>query len=257
MDIFSVGIVFALGLVIGSFLNVVISRLERGECDPCIRLRCTLEACRSGLHRFFSVPRAGHTGRRSVGDVSIGISTAIVLVLLYCFLSPGPAAGYLLRFILMSFIFSALIVIFVYDYRHFIIPDRVVFPAIGASFLLLASELPRAEDKAVFVSDYLGAAILAGGFFLSLIWITRGKGMGGGDVKLGFLMGMVLGISQTLLALFLAFFTGAIAGVALMTTKRKGMKSEMPFGPFLILGFMVSFFYGSRILEWYWGTLLF
>lgn len=261
MDAFFGWILFFLGFAIGGLLNAAVFSLEKEESDPASRLRRSFDVCRLRLRDQLSVfslskRRQAHLAGASFEELFVEISAGMAFLSAYAHVFPsGFVPEDIFRFILLSSIFFALIVIFVFDFRYFIIPDKVVFPAIGASFLLLILQVSRAEDQVLFVSDYLGAAIFAGGFFLFLIWITRGRGMGGGDVKLGFLMGMVLGISQTLLALFLAFFTGAIAGVALMMAKRKGMKSEMPFGPFLILGFMISFFLGDGIIEWYWGTL--
>lgn len=260
MDFFFSGILFLSGLVIGRFLSMTVSYLEKEESDPSCRLKCVFHDCRSKLAGCFAGNEPWiHVGKILGENLSIGIITAIALVSLYSHVFPdaGSDAGDIFRFIFLSSIFSALIVIFIYDYRHSIIPDKVVFPAIGVSFILLIAETSlQSIGKLSFICGHLGAAVLASGFFLFLIWITRGEGMGGGDVKLGFLMGMVLGISHTLLALFLAFFSGAIAGLALITLQKKGMKSAMPFGPFLIFGFMVSFFLGDAIIDWYWGTLL-
>jgi prepilin signal peptidase PulO-like enzyme (type II secretory pathway) len=100
-------------------------------------------------------------------------------------------------------------------------------------------------------------AFLAGGFFLFLVLATKGEGMGGGDVKLGFLMGLVLGFSNLLLALFAAFVSGAIVGMLLIAFGKKKMKSMIPFGPFLIFGFLLSYFYGNAIIEWYWNMFMF
>ena len=142
--------------------------------------------------------------------------------------------------------------------KHYIIPDKVVFPAIGVSFLLLILNAfsSGAQFDSLFFLDFLGAAILAAGFFLFLIWITQGEGMGGGDVKLGFLLGLLLGLANTLLTLFIAFVSGALVGIFLILLQKKKMKSMLPFGPFLIFGFLVSYFWGSMIIGWYWERFL-
>jgi prepilin signal peptidase PulO-like enzyme (type II secretory pathway) len=97
-------------------------------------------------------------------------------------------------------------------------------------------------DFTVFWSS-LGAGL----FFLILVLLTQGKGMGIGDVKFGFLMGMILGWPNILLALMFAFLTGAAVGVILIILKRKGLKSKIAFGPFLVLGTLFSLFYGQII----------
>jgi leader peptidase (prepilin peptidase)/N-methyltransferase len=97
----------------------------------------------------------------------------------------------------------------------------------------------------------LGAILVVAGFFFIIWAVSRGKWMGFGDVKFAILMGLLLGFSNVLVALFLAFFFGAIIGVILMIGKKKGLKSEIPFGPFLILGTFISLFWGQQIVQWY------
>ena len=80
--------------------------------------------------------------------------------------------------------------------------------------------------------------------------------MGVGDVKLAFLIGLLLGWPNTLLALFFAFLIGAIIGLGLIILKKKTIKSEMPFGPFLILGIYLALFFGDRIIDWYFGLFI-
>ena len=93
-------------------------------------------------------------------------------------------------------------------------------------------------------------------FFLLIVLISRGKWMGGGDIKLGLLMGLLLGFPLIILALFVAFISGSLVGLSLIAIKRKTMKSQIPFAPFLILGTFVSLFWGAQILQWYLGILL-
>ena len=92
-----------------------------------------------------------------------------------------------------------------------------------------------------------GAAI----FFLTIVLISRGKAMGIGDIKLAFFMGLFLGFPNILVALFLAFLIGAIIGVGLILAKRKTLKSEVPFGPFLVTGIFIALFWGEKMIGWY------
>ena len=88
--------------------------------------------------------------------------------------------------------------------------------------------------------------------FFALLWlVSSGKWMGFGDVKLAVLMGLLLGIGNVLLALFLAFFFGAIIGLILLVFEKKNLKSEIPFGPFLITGTFLALLWGSQIIQWY------
>ena len=99
------------------------------------------------------------------------------------------------------------------------------------------------------------AGLVSSAFLGALYLITRGRGMGLGDVKLAFLMGLVLGWPLVALAYFVAFLTGAAAGVILIITGKKKLKSKIAFGPFLILGTIIAKLWGLNIIKWYIGFL--
>lgn len=278
MDYFIALVVFIFGLVIGSFLNVVIFRLDTE--DKIVNARSKCLACGHLLSWYdmfpvFSFLSLGGKCRYCRKKISwqyplVEIATGMSFVALFAYffgtfdvlvLSAGGAFGTLevLGFLSLAYVFSAMVVMFVFDLRHYIIPDNVVYPAIAvasawkvAEMLLLGGRLCLAT-----LIPILFPALLAAGLFYALILITKGEGMGGGDVKLGFLMGMALGYPNILLALFVGFISGAIVGMALILLKKKEMKSMVPFGPFLIFGFLVSYFYGTPIIDWYWNVYLF
>ena len=135
-------------------------------------------------------------------------------------------------------IFCALLVIFVADLKYQIIPDSMILVGILGALL----------SKPYFIPG-IGAAL----FFLLLWIITKGRGMGLGDVKLGFLLGLFLGFPRIAFALYVAFLTGAIVGVILILRKRAGLKSKIAFGPFLILGALISILYETTIRTWFYS----
>lgn len=105
-----------------------------------------------------------------------------------------------------------------------------------------------------FFQDYLGALItgfVIGGFFLALIIMTKGKGMGGGDVKLGVFIGLILGFPMGFLAIMLAFVSGAIVAIGLIIIGKKRFGENIPFGPFLVLGTLLALFWGQQIISNY------
>jgi prepilin signal peptidase PulO-like enzyme (type II secretory pathway) len=144
-----------------------------------------------------------------------------------------------------------LIVIFVYDLKLYLIPDKALFPAIAIA--VIYNFVPPFNFSHI-LNNFI-AAVLACGFFLIIFLVSRGKWMGFGDVKLAILMGLLLGLPNVLVALFLAFFLGAIIGVILMVFKKKSLKSEIPFGPFLIAGTFAAIFWGQQIVNWYLNFL--
>lgn len=187
---------------------------------------------------------------------------------------------FILDLLFKTFFITILAILFLTDLKDMFIPDRIVIPAIIISFFyLLISSLykigylyyyltltPIGQKLLPPYSDYFQRhaiitaepllygvlmAVLIGGFFLSLIIITRGKGMGGGDVKLGALMGLVLGFPNALVALVLAFFAGAILSVFLIIFGKKHFGQSIPFGPFLVLGSLIVIFFGKEIVDWY------
>lgn len=137
------------------------------------------------------------------------------------------------------FFISILSVLFITDLKKMLIPDRIVLPAI---VIALAAK--------PFAGNILTALGIAG-FFYALILITKGKGMGGGDVKLGAFIGLGLGFPNGILALVLSFFFGALVSLALIFLGRKKFGQTIPFGPFLVIGSLIALFWGSNILDWY------
>lgn len=272
--------VFIFGLAIGSFLNVVIYRMENGE--DIVRDRSHCMSCKHILAWYDLVPvfsffalrgKCRYCGKPLSWQYPlVEIITALLFLQISNFQFPifnefsitnfqfsSLAFNFDFFFFLFSFfywffIISSLIVIFVYDLKHYIIPDKVVYLAIGISLIYILfgffSASWRIENLITLFNPFI-AAFLASGFFLAIVLITKGVGMGGGDVKLAFLMGLVLSWPKILLALFLAFTLGAICGIILMFLKKKSFKSEIPFGPFLVIGTLIAMFWGQKVIEWY------
>ncbi len=188
--------------------------------------------------------------------------------------------NFILELFLKIFFITILAALFITDLREMFIPDRIVLPAIAVGlvslFLITVYKigylyyylsqtaigrllLPPHSDyfqrhTLMTAQPFFGSllmGILIGGFFLLLIIITKGKGMGGGDVKLGAFIGVMLGFPLSLVALILSFITGAIASIFLILAGKKHFGQVIPFGPFLVLGSLIALFWGERILNWY------
>lgn len=187
---------------------------------------------------------------------------------------------FLLELLINTFFIAVLAALFLTDLKKMFIPDRIILPSIvigivlnivltiiKISFLYYSLSqttigrllLPPKSDyflrHALIAAQPLFYGILMGlaiaGFFLSLIIITKGKGMGGGDVKLGAFIGVMLGFPNALIALVLSFLTGAIFSIILIITGKKHFGQTIPFGPFLALGSLIMLFWGQQILDWY------
>ncbi len=151
--------------------------------------------------------------------------------------------------------FWVLVVLTAIDLEHKLLPNRVVYPTFAAGWAGLALAAAVDSDLDRLAEAALGALIFGGFFFL--VAFVYPAGMGGGDVKLAFVLGTFLGYlgapGVVLVGMFLSFLTGALGGAAAMALTGAGRKTQVPFGPFLAAGTIVSVFVGERIADWYGG----
>ena len=237
-----------LGLVIGSFLNVVIARLPEGKSLS--RPRSTCPGCSALIAWYDNVPLVSYLvlrGRCRSCRMAIPWRYPIVEAATgAAFLLAYPREGFTMDFIVTAALLAALIAITAIDLRHQIIPDIITLPGIAAG--VAASLVSQRVD---WLESLIGVAV-GGGIFLVII-LASGGGMGGGDMKLGAMLGAFLGWKVGLLALLLAVLAGGAVAVCLLLLGRKGRKEAIPFGPFLALGGAVSLLWGNQLLTWYLG----
>ena len=146
----------------------------------------------------------------------------------------------ILQFLIGLVIIVLLVFSAVFDLKYMILPD---FSTIILIIIAFAGVI--FDEKNII--PYLLSAVCASGFLLFLHVVTKGKGMGMGDVKYALFMGLLLGPEKTIIAFYVAFITGAVAGLVLIFFRKMGRKSAIPFGPFLILGTLVSWWWGAEI----------
>ena len=254
--------IFLLGTIIGSFLNVVIYRFNTGRRITKGRSMCM--NCGHKLRWYELVPilsfliQSGKCRRCkskiSVQYILVELITGIIFTLIALKFIPVfffSVNLYLAYLIIFSFIFSILIVISVYDLKHKIIPDKLVLTFIISS--LIAVYIDANIFKSVFTMPSF--YILISGPLLALpfvlIWFfSKGRLMGLGDGKLILGMGWLLGISQGVFALILAFWIGALVSLPIMIISKKKMtiKTEIPFAPFLIFSTLVTFLFNFDLV---------
>jgi prepilin signal peptidase PulO-like enzyme (type II secretory pathway) len=155
-----------------------------------------------------------------------------------------------LHFMIWLLTLTGLIVLTIYDLKWMILPDRVILPvgALAAADILIY--ILTGEPLRVWSGPLVAAAVSALGFYL-LAMAGGGRWMGGGDVKLVFVLGLILGIKKTTLAMVLAFNVAAIVGLSLMAVKLKSRRDLIAFGPYLIGATVVAKLYGSKIIDGY------
>jgi len=248
--------IFIFGLLVGSFLNCVIYRLEKEESFLFGRSYCP--SCKKTLGAmdlipvisFFALKGKCRYCKKKISWQYPLVELVTAFLFVFVFLYFGLGSNFL-GFLFSLIFFCFLIVVFVYDLKHFLIPDKIIFPAI---FLALIYNL---FDLKGLLFNFLPAAFGGFIFFLIIFLISKGKWLGFGDVKLVFLLGLFLGFPNILVALFLSFTVGAIIGIGLIILKGKNLKSEVPFAPFLVLGSLIAFFWGEKILNWYLSFIVY
>jgi prepilin signal peptidase PulO-like enzyme (type II secretory pathway) len=255
-----------LGLVVGSFLNAVIYRLKSGESiifPPSHCVCCGHKLSWKDLIPVFSFVFLRGKCRYCKKPISLQYPLVEVLTgLLFFFtfkylITRIDLTDFYPYLFYVLFCFSSLIIIFVYDLKHYLIPDKILFPLLGITVLWYCF-------SSIFLGFYsfgqLVNFVLSGlsfSLFFFLIWFfSKGKWIGFGDVKLALFLGIFLGFPKVFLTLFVASLVGAIIGLGLVFFKNKKMNSELPFGPFLVFGALISFFFSEEIIKWYSNLIL-
>ena len=246
-----------LGLAIGSFLNVVIWRVPRKE--SVVRPPSHCPQCETPIRPVDNVPvlswlllrgRCRHCGNPIA--VRYPLVEASCGVLFVAVAARFGTAWELPAYLVLT---AALLAISIIDLEHFIVPDRITAPLTIAALALFGLAAIAEGNGWRFGRALLGGVAYFA--FLLVLNLLYPRGMGMGDVKLSFSLGLFLGWlgwGQVFLGGFLAFLLGAIVGVGLIATKIKTRKDVVPFGPFLALGAMLTILWGEPILRWYTGA---
>ncbi len=249
---------FILGLIFGSFLNVLLWR--SWENLSIFKSRSICVNCRRQLKWYDNIPilsfiflkgrcrycqKAIHWQYPAV-ELTIGLLFLFIAFWHYnaqseVFITPKMIRDF--------FIVFFLVFIFVYDLLHKEILDRITLAP--ALILYLISIAMRWSEWHNMVFGIL----IGGGFFLIQYLISRGKWVGGGDIRLGILIGVILGWPNILFALSVAYILGAIVSVFLLALKKKKLADATPFGTYLTLATFIAMFWGEGIIKWYLGLI--
>ena len=252
MTVFTDAVAGVLGLCVGSFLNVVIWRLPRRESLSRPPSHCP--GCNAELRPWENVPVLSWLalrGRCRSCHMRISIRYPIVEAMTAALWTAAAVRiGAHWELVDFCFFFAVLVAISGIDLDHQIVPSRIVYPAAGASIVLLgaASVLEHRDRAAV---DALVGGLLGFGL-LFLIHVIQPQGMGFGDVRLAGLIGLNvgwLGLARVGVALLGGFLLGALVGVGLMAAGRAGRRTRIPFGPFLAAGAVLAVLWGGPLVN--------
>jgi leader peptidase (prepilin peptidase)/N-methyltransferase len=259
--IFNILASLVFGTLIGSFLNVVIWRLPR-ELGLGGRSHCP--NCHKKLAPFELLPLLSYISSRgrcrqchrpiSIRYPAIEAMTGLLFVVAWMHFQPGfihPVEW--IVFIKSLVVISACIVIFVIDFEHFLILDKVLL-TVGIMVLALNLGLDllmgHSLGSSLVLSGLIGA-LAAGAVFLLIWFLSGGKWMGLGDVKLVVLLGLTFGYAEVGILLLLAFWLGLAVSLVLLAARKAGMNTKLPFGTFLTVAAVIMLFFGQPLLHWY------
>lgn len=251
-----IAIVF--GAVVGSFLNVCILRLPKGESLWAPGSHCV--SCHEPIQWFENVPvlsflflngRCRHCHEKISWQYPIIELLSVAVFVIYLNAFGFTPKGFFYLAATLAFIVVTLI-----DFRHQIIPDEISLP--GMVIGLLASTIfPGLQAESIWWMGFLKSVlgIVVGGGFLYLTGtiaekILKKEAMGGGDVKLAAMIGALTGFPGALWTIFVSSLLGSVVGFYL---RMKKGEEKIPFGPYLAAACVLYFFYGARFIEWYLG----
>lgn len=273
-------IVFIFGLAFGSFINALIYRQKtskkitgRSKCPKCKHQLGVLDLIPIFSYVFLR-GKCRYCGKAiSIEYPLVELATGLIFALNFFIIFPSFSSliltfdfSTMAKLILYLFYSTILIIIFIYDAKYGLILNKVITTGIViASFVWLVITGLYFLGHSTFVYEFypiststpynpilivLGA-VLASSLFFLLVFFSKEKLMGAGDIKLGLFMGLILGFPQVIFALLFSFVSGSIIGILLILFEKKTFKSTLPFAPFLVFGTFIMLFWGQIILNWY------
>ncbi|RWZ79525.1 MAG: prepilin peptidase [Candidatus Chaera renei] len=251
------------GLIFGSFANAAIWRIKHGGDLIFGRSQCP--RCRHRLAWYDLIPviswlmllgRCRYCRKPiSWQYPAVELAVAAYFVASYLFWPYaliGPVAWAV--FGLWLLFGPLLAILFVYDLRWYLLPDKIMLPLIvlaAISFVLRGGVLSSSFSLSAFAASLAAALAVVGGLYWALYLFSRGRWVGLGDVKLGVFIGLALGWQGALVALMLANLAGFLIVLPGLALRKLNMTSRVPFGPFLIAGFVAAGLFGEWLIDWY------
>jgi prepilin signal peptidase PulO-like enzyme (type II secretory pathway) len=264
-----------LGLVLGSFVNAAVWRIhEQSRVSKSknrnkkylsqlsiVHGRSMCSACHHRLAAKDLIPvfswlilrgKCRYCGKPIPDNPIAEIGTMLFFVFSYIWWPFQFHGIQVVIFVLWLMFGVGFMILTVYDIRWMLLPNKVVYPLLGLAIIQALLLVASASQPLHVFLDTLLAMLIGGGIFYLLFQISAGQWIGGGDVKLGWLLGILMASpTRSLLYIFVAALGGTIAAIPMLLSKKLNRKSTVPFGPFLMLGAVVVQLFGASILSWY------
>jgi prepilin signal peptidase PulO-like enzyme (type II secretory pathway) len=253
------------GLVFGSFVNAFVWRLHEGKdwmSDRSECIHCHHKLAAKDLIPVFSYlvlkGKCRYCHKKIEDTPVVEIATMVLFLASYFFWPVAFEGAGLVRFIVWLIISVGLMALIVYDFKWYLLPDKVVFPLAGlAALQVVVISLFYHGGWHEVLGALAGVLIISGTFYL-IFQISKGTWIGGGDVKLGLVLGLLAGGPlNSLLLLFTASVSGMLFSLPMLLTGKAGRKTQLPFGPFLIFGLIIVQLFGTALTSWYSQHLLY
>ena len=262
MDYIFVGFI---GVAMGSFINAFVWRLKEDKDfvkGRSICVHCKHQLAVKDLIPVISWLSLGGKCRYCSKPIHwqypvVELLTAVLFLLSYHYwpLELEGAQNWL-HFIVWLDVLVGLIAIAVYDIKYMEVPNLIIYPMIAVVMGLRFVDAIIFDEGAAAMQEMTLGLLVGGGFFLLLFYLSKGRWIGGGDVKLGFFFGTWLGPQGALVALLVGFYSAFAFIVPPLLLKKLKRGQRIPFGPFLIAGVIVATLFTRQLVDWYSSTLI-
>lgn len=255
-------LLIGLGLILGSFVNALVWRLHEGKDWVNDRSECP--HCQHKLGPLDLIPvvswvmlrgKCRYCGKKIEDSPLVELALPALFVASYHFWPLELSGSSLVAFVFWLGFLVGFTVLAAYDLRWYLLPNKMVFPLIALAVLQVATVAIIDVNWRILLGAAGGALVISGIFYL-IFQISDGKWIGGGDVKLGIVLGLLAGgVIEGFLLLFIASVLGMLVSVPLMLQGKANRKTQLPFGPLLIAGLIVVKLFGAAIIGWYTGLI--
>jgi len=281
MMLMIIAVLVVMGLCLGSFVNALVWRVheqqeQAGKKKPDKKYQaklsvakgrsmcphCKHELVAKDLLPVLSWLSLGGKCRYCAKPISpqyplVELSTAVLFVASYLWWPVSFDTAQTAVFVLWLALLTGLLALLVYDARWFLLPNRLIYPLGVIAVAQAVISISTASRPSLALFNTVLAVLVGGGIFYLLFQFSGGKWIGGGDVKLGWLLGLIVATpARGLLLIFLASIGGTLVSLPLMARGRLKRTSLIPFGPFLIIAAIIVQLFGADILHWYTRTFI-